>query len=144
MNKDKKTFADAGKAVEEPMSNLRSNITRREFGRRASLVAAATISAPELLPAVAEIPAQPRVNLGEAESSGLSAAQLQNVDAKLENIVRKFGERLTQEQRSHLRKILSFNERMLASVREFPLQNGDAPASVLKISPYNESDKGKG
>jgi hypothetical protein len=73
----------------------------------------------------------------------LSPAQLQEVEAKLANIVRKFGDRLTQEQRSHLRKILIFNERMLASVRAFPLQNGDAPASVLRISPLAEVSTNK-
>jgi hypothetical protein len=33
-----------------------------------------------------------------------------------------------------LRRILTYNERMLASVRSFPLENGDPPASVLRVS----------
>lgn len=115
----------------------RKKISRREFGRRASVVAAASVAGATLLPAAVEIDAH-ALRAGvedDKEKFGLTAAQREEVEAKLANIVRKYGERLTQEQRVHLRKILSFNEKMLASVRAFPLENEDAPASVLRISP---------
>ena len=63
------------------------------------------------------------------------------VDAKLANIIRKHGNRLSDEQRKRLRRILSYNETMLASVRMFRLQNDDPPASVLKISSLNDAPK---
>lgn len=117
----------------------RKKISRREFGLRASLVATASMGVPVLLPVSATDAHELRgVEQSDGEKFGLTAAQREEVEAKLANIVRKFGERLTQEQRTHLRKILSFNEKMLASVRAFPLENGDAPASVLRISPLGE------
>jgi hypothetical protein len=64
---------------------------------------------------------------------GLTPEQSQEVEERLANIVRKYGNRLTGEQRQHLRRILTYNERMLASIRTFSLQNGDPPASVLKL-----------
>jgi hypothetical protein len=68
----------------------------------------------------------------------LSPEQTEEVDAKLASIVRKYGSRLSDEQRGHLRRILSYNEKMLASIRDFPLQNGDPPASVLMFSLLSE------
>ncbi len=73
------------------------------------------------------------------KDAGLTPQQTADVDAKLANIVRQYGNRLTGEQREHLRRILTYNEKMLASIRAFPLENGDPPASVLKISRLREN-----
>ena len=54
------------------------------------------------------------------------------MDAKLANAIRQFGDRLSDEQRQRLRRILSYNEKMLASIRAFRLENSDPPATVLK------------
>jgi hypothetical protein len=74
----------------------------------------------------------------QSHSADLSPEQTEEVDAKLANIVRKYGSRLSEEQRGHLRRILSYNEKMLASIRVFPLQNGDPPAGVLMFSLLSE------
>jgi len=154
-----------GKCMDKPIANSTShksgtdstgNISRREFGRRASIAAALSLAVPAVLPhssgasVTAAEPAAPTphgTHIANAQTTEekpkLSSAELQEVEAKLANIVRKFGDRLTQEQRTHLRRILSFNERMLASVRAFPLQNGDAPASVLRISRLAEVSTSK-
>ena len=70
----------------------------------------------------------------EAGTPKLTAEQSRDVDAKLANIIRKYGERLSEEQRKHLRKILAYNEIMLAPIRAFLLQNGDPPVTALKLS----------
>ena len=75
--------------------------------------------------------------IANAETQGRDAGgSVQNaeVEAKLANILRKYGSRLSQEERVHLHKILVYNEKMLASVRAFSLENGDPPASVFKVS----------
>jgi hypothetical protein len=74
----------------------------------------------------------------QSHGADLTWEQTEEVDAKLANIVRKYGSRLSDEQRGHLRRILSYNEKMLASIRAFPLQNGDPRASVLKVSFLSE------
>lgn len=64
----------------------------------------------------------------------LTPEQNRDVDAKLANIIRKYGERLSEAQRQHLRRILAYNETMLAPIRAFALQNGDPPVTILKLS----------
>lgn len=120
----------------DPSSSANSNetnrISRRLFGRRAAFAAALSLSPAKLL-------AAPHHSHRDAQAiADLTPEQSQEVEAKLANIVRKWGDRLSSEQRNHLRHILSYNERMLASVRSFPLENGDPPASVLRVS-FRES-----
>ena len=52
----------------------------------------------------------------ETAASKLTPEQSRDVEAKLANIIRKYGERLSEEQRKHLRKILAYNETMLAPI----------------------------
>ncbi len=103
-------------------------ISRRLFGQRAALAAALSLSPAELLAAAHHSRSDPQAD------SDLTPEQSQDVEAKLANIIRKWGSRLSEDQRKHLRRILTYNERMLASVRSFPLENGDPPASVLRVS----------
>jgi len=55
------------------------------------------------------------------------------VDAKLASVVRKYGDRLTEEQKTRVRGVLARHQRMLMRVQEFPLENGDAPATALRL-----------
>lgn len=70
----------------------------------------------------------------EENKLDLTAEQRQEVEARLANIIRKYGDRLSDEQRQHLRRILSYNESMLAPIRRYSLRNSDAPATVLKLA----------
>jgi hypothetical protein len=111
--------------------NLRdagSRISRRRFTQRAAVAAALSLSPTEFFAAAHHNQAAPD------KAPSLTPDQTQEVEVRLANIIRKYGSRLSEEQRQHLRRILTYNERMLASVRAFPLQNGDPPASVLKVS----------
>ena len=123
------SFSDPSPTLNDefPVGNT-LRISRRRFGQHAALAAALSLSPAQLLAALHHLHRQPR------DAADLTPEQTQNVDAKLANIIRKYGTRVSDEQRQHLRRILSYNERMLASVRAFSLQNGDAPASVLKVS----------
>ena len=126
-----------------------ARISRREFGLDATIGAAAaaalSLSAPSLL-AARRGPdnISPAIPTGEQETAGakptLTPEQSRDVDAKLANIIRKYGERLSEEQRKHLRRILAYNETMLAPVRAFALQNGDPPVTVLKLSSGKNSE----
>jgi len=120
--------------VEKRRATLRSPISRRDFGWGAAIAAAITLSPSTLLGSNRNSnqeskPGDKTPDKGE----GLTPEQSQEVEDRLANIVRKYGNRLSGEQRQHLRRILTYNERMLASIRTFSLQNGDPPASVLKL-----------
>jgi hypothetical protein len=120
-------------------------ISRREFGLDAAVGAAAAAAAalsisPPSLSNARRAPANisPAIPMGEQETAGakptLTPEQSRAVEAKLANIIRKYGERLSEEQRKHLRRILAYDETMLAPIRAFALQNGDPPITVLKLS----------
>ena len=113
-----------------------SRISRRDFGKHAAVVAALALSPGAMVgsPQDSDREPNPRAKRPDDRGDGLSPEQSQEVEAKLTNINRKYGNRLSDEQRAHLHRILTYNEKMLASVRSFPLQNGDPPASVLKVS----------
>jgi len=119
-----------------------NTISRRQFAQTAAL-AAAVLSPPAtaLVAGVspAPLPGPGAVASVQPDNLGLNPAQKKEVEAKLANIVRKYGSRLSNEQREHLGHILAYNERMLASIRNVPLENGDAPATVLKLAAGEDS-----
>jgi hypothetical protein len=65
--------------------------------------------------------------------------QMQEVEAWFKETVRRYGDRLSDQQRSRIRRILVQNQRMLAPVRDFPVDNGDGPATTLKLRIDNSS-----
>lgn len=105
-------------------------ISRRGFGRRAAVAA--------LVPAAAAAP-EPAPQ-GRGQFPPLPPADQSEVDAKLANVIRQYGERLDDEQRNRVKNVLERHQRMLARIREFPLENGDAPATGLRLYP-NDTER---
>jgi hypothetical protein len=108
-------------------------ISRRKFGRRAALMAAV----PALAPASFAAQDQP------AAGAGLSPEENSEIEARYNNVIRVYGGRLSDDQKEHIRRILTTNERMLSRIRQYPLDNGDSPASVLKVTAPGVSKGGK-
>lgn len=108
-------------------------ISRRQFSRKAALAAAGSISATALLGATSALSA-PVQDQKDEPLKGLTAQQIAEVDAKLANILRKYGDRFSDDQKKRLRRILAQHQRLMAPVRVFAVQNGDPPASVLRVS----------
>jgi hypothetical protein len=100
------------------MSENKRAISRRKFGSAALLGAA--------LPTISAAPQQ-------QADPGLSDSENAEVEARYNNTIRQYGARLSEEQRQRIRRILITNERMMSHIREFPLDNGDTPATVLKL-----------
>ena len=69
----------------------------------------------------------------ESSDTGLPPADQAAVDAKYANVIRKYGDRLADAQRTRAREILVRHQRMLMRVRDFALENGDAPATGLRL-----------
>ena len=127
-----KTSVDQTRPWSLSVPSNASQVSRRRFGKDLAMATAFSFSRAALFRA-------PRSSsqIANAETQGRDAGgSVQNaeVEAKLANIVRKYGSRLSQDERVHLRKILVYNEKMLASVRAFSLENGDSPATVFKVS----------
>jgi hypothetical protein len=65
----------------------------------------------------------------------LPPADQAEVDAKFSDVVRKYGERLSDDQKTQVKGVLANHQRMLARVRAFPIENSDSPAVGLRLIP---------
>jgi hypothetical protein len=67
---------------------------------------------------------------------------MQEVETWFNETVARYGDRLSDEQRSRIRRVLIQNQRMLAPIRDFPVSNGDTPATTLKLRIEDSSRAG--
>jgi hypothetical protein len=98
----------------------------RKFSRRTALAAMAA-------PLAAQGPPQ----------QPLPAADQAEVDAKLASVIRKYGDRLSEEQRTRVRGVIARHHRMLMRVRAFPLENSDSTATGLRLYPNDTRPEGR-
>ena len=102
-------------------------LTRRQFGKHA--VTAGLSAALAVTPVASQSTpsASPESEMGSA------------IEARYQQIVRRYGSRLSEAQQQRLRKIVAYNEKLLAPIRSFPLENGQPAATVLKF--YRDVDR---
>jgi uncharacterized protein YecT (DUF1311 family) len=108
----------------------KSTISRRGFAKNAVGVALAAVAQPS---SVARDSGTSDSSDQQSDEADLTLAQIQEVDARFNETMRRYGDRLSEKQRRHIRRILVQNQRMLAPIRDFALANGDEPATTLKI-----------
>lgn len=112
-----------------PKSSLKVPLTRRAF-----TVAAAAAATGALLPSKeghaqsATAPSQVQTDPMAKLSPGARA----EVEAKISEIFRKHGSRLSDEQKADIRKVMAETQDGLEKMRNFALANGDQPATVFK------------
>jgi hypothetical protein len=112
-----------------------SNISRREFGRRAALGSAAAL-VPAELAKMQEKPSSASEKSAQAsavDEDDLSPAAHAEIEARYQSVIRKWGDRLDEEQKRRVRQILVENQRMLEPIRAFPLGNSNPPGPVLRF-----------
>jgi hypothetical protein len=68
----------------------------------------------------------------QAVMSRLTPAGRAEVEAKVANIFRKYGDRLSEEQKADIRRIMAETQEGLNKMRAFPLQNSDQPADAFR------------
>ncbi len=98
-------------------------VTRRQFGRQAAF---AGLSA-----ALAVTPATSQSEAARPSDKETNASD--DIEVRYQQVIRRYGDRLSEEQRKRVRKILAYNEKLLAPIRSFPLENGQPAATVLKF-----------
>jgi hypothetical protein len=115
----------------EVLCDNAASLSRRYFAR--NVVATAAIT---LIPIVAtdaeKVTSTSPANLGP-RPEGLSVADWDEVHAKYKNLLRVYGDRLSSAEKHTLVNILTTNQRMLASIRSFVVQNGDPSACTLRV-----------
>lgn len=115
-----------------------SPISRREFARRAVLVSAAASLAPaDLLrseSSAAPLPAQQ-----PASAPKLSPESQAEVESRIQSIFAQYGKRLSDAQKTDIRRLATEAQPPLDRLRAFATDNGDGPGLYLK--PLMEREK---
>ena len=57
------------------------------------------------------------------------------MDSKLDIIFKKYGSRLTEAQKTDLRRLASEGQKPLEAIRAYPIENSNQPATVLRLYP---------
>ena len=108
----------------------KTRITRRNFATGAAMAATAALLPTKEIWAENQAPMQAQPSAMDKLSPGARA----EVEAKAREIFRKYGSRLTDEQKADIRKVLAETQDGLEKMRRFALDNGDQPASVFKFT----------
>lgn len=114
-------------------------LSRRGFGTRAVAAALGAIAQPG---SGAPLDGPLVSSDTQKEQSDLTPAQMQEVEARFNETTRRYGDRLSDEQRSRIRRALIENQRMLSPICDFAVQNGDTPATTLKLGVEDSSRAG--
>ena len=119
--------------TKERQKSSRGAVSRRSFARGAALVAAAAAVLPaDMLAQTASPPPAPASS--PQQSSKLSAASQAEAEARIQNILRKVGSRLSEAEKADLRKLVLLQQESIDKLRDFPLENWDEPALTLRAT----------
>ncbi len=117
-----------------------SPISRREFARRAAFVsAAASLSPAELLKREFPAATTPLPQAPTSSGPNLSPESQAEMESRLQAVFAQHGSRLSDAQKSDLRRIAADGQAALDRLRAFPTDNADGPALYLK--PLMEREK---
>lgn len=104
--------------------SAKTDLSRRKFGQRATLVGAATVFVTGRI-----------FGSDSPQHEEPSSEETQEVEARFQRVMQRYGDRLSLEQKNRIRKILAFNEKLLEPIRTFALENGNAPATEFHLYP---------
>jgi len=107
-----------------------TEFSRREFARRAALVSAATLVPPDRLstsdPGTNSLPKQ------SPNAPSLSPESQAEVDNRYQTILKLYGSRLSEAQRTDLQRLCLSGQQAIDRLRAYDIENGDNPALYLK------------
>jgi len=115
-----------------------AGLSRREFARGATVAAAALAAIPGSalgaaalaapVAAAAAVTQQP-----EGEKPRLSPQAMAEVEAKIAEILRRYGDKLDDAQKADIRRLVREGQAPLEQLRAYPLANSDEPATILHL-----------
>jgi hypothetical protein len=108
------------------------SIGRRQFTLGAAAAATAALIHPgqamaQAAATTAELNKKTRETLAK-----LTPQARAEVEAKVASIFRKYGDRLSDEQKADVHRIMAETQEGLEKMRAFPLENGDQPADTFR------------
>jgi hypothetical protein len=98
--------------------------SRRAFARAAALAAATAA-----LPPTASIQASTSAQVAGAHAPALSPAG----EAKFQAILARYGKRLSNDQKSEVKRLVAQAQKTSETLRSLPLDNSDEPAMIFHI-----------
>jgi hypothetical protein len=108
-----------------------SQLSRRDFTRKAAAAATAAVFAP----IGATSREKPTVRLTEeqpqAPPSSLPREDQAEVDARIAAALRKHGDQLSSDQKTDIRRLAAELQKPIMKLRAYPLENSSQPATVL-------------
>jgi len=117
-----------------------SAISRREFARRAAFVsAAASLSPTEFLARESAGAVAPPLQTPAPSGPKLSPESQAEMESRLQAVFAQHGSRLSDAQKSDLRRLAAEGQAALDRLRAFPTDNSDGAALYLK--PLMEREK---
>lgn len=113
-----------------------SEISRREFARSAALTAVTAAALPGVAFGQAE---KPELKPAPApQGPALPPAAQAEAERAMQAILAKYGDRLSDEQKADVRRLVTAQQRSVETLRAFALENGDGPATVLHLPGLEE------
>src|SRR5438270_75217 len=117
--------------MSDPKPGFNPKISRRDFAVSAALATAALAAVP------ADVLAQEKGTAEAAKPEApqppkLSAASQAEMEERYAAVLRKYGSRLSDEQKKDVHKSLISQQQGLDQIRAFPLENWDEPATVFE------------
>ena len=128
---------------QQPSKRDSGGITRRSFTAAAVAAATAVLIQPAQATQMQESLVQndklaPSAPQADAAMSKLSPGAQAEVEMKVNSIFRKFGNRLNDEQKADIRKVMAETQSGLEKMRTFSLENGDLPATIFRAGQSSE------
>jgi hypothetical protein len=112
------------------MKKENDGLSRRDFAKAAAFTTAAALVPSELL-AKQEKPA-PDAKGPAPEAPKLTAESQAEADLAHETLMRKYGSRFSDKQKSEIKRLVKQQQEGLDKIRAFAVNNSDEPATVFK------------
>ena len=121
----------------EPVKDAKK-LTRRDFARAAAAAAATATAA--IAPGgeawarnIAVADGTRGANPAVADDA--ASARQAEIDARVADVFRRYGDRLSADQKTEVRRLVGELQKSLDKLRAYPLGNADQPATVLRVVP---------
>jgi hypothetical protein len=114
------------------MSQKRSSISRREFARRTAFASAAAAIAPSESLLAQQEPSSAKTFPLPPDFPKLSPPSQIEADSRFDAIMREYGSRFSEHQKTDLHRLCYVIQEPLDHLRAYAIQNSDAPALFLK------------
>lgn len=115
------------------MKNEMEGLSRREFAKAAALTTAAVLVPSELMSQEQKPAPEAAKESTTPAPAKLSPESQAEADMAYETLMRKYGKRFTDEQKTDIRRLVNQQQGALDKLRATKVTNSDEPATVFQI-----------